>query len=137
MHRLPLLLVLILGATALAQEPRPWQFDDLFLAESFHPAAVSPGGEGGVAIRDWIDPETKTERHSLWKTEPMEPGEPDARAPLFSPDGKWIAFLSTRPRPDGWKQTPPAPPQSEATVDLWLIPADGGEAKPLAASGYL
>ena len=53
----------------------------------------------------------------------MEAGEPDARAPVFSPDGRWIAFLSTRARPEGWKQTPPAPPESDPATDIWLIPA--------------
>src|SRR5207253_334837 len=75
---------------------------------------------------------------SLWlaegskdKARPLEAGEPDARAPVFSPDGKWIAFLSTRAQPAGWKQVPPTPPQSDAGVDIWLIPAQGGKALPL------
>jgi len=50
---------------------------------------------------------------------PLEKEEPDARAPVFSPDGKWIAFLSTRPRPDGWKQTPSVPLESDAATDVW------------------
>ena len=66
------------------------------------------------------------------KAEAMEDGEPDARSPVFSPDGKWIAFLSTRARPKGWKQTPPVPPQSDPATDVWLIPAAGGPAIPLA-----
>ena len=126
-----------LGASA--QELRPWQVDDLFAAESFHPIAVSPDGKTGASIHGWIDSRTKNQRYSLWrsegdplKAERMEEGEPDARAPLFSPDGNWIVFLSTRPRPEGWKQTPAAPPFSEATTDLWLIPAKGGKAIPLA-----
>ena len=81
-----------------------------------------------MAIRNWIEPDTKVQRQSLWLTagdplqsRAMEAGEPDARAPLISPDGNWLAFLSTRPRPQGWQQTPPAPVYSEPTVDIWLI----------------
>lgn len=130
---------LAMAIPIIAQEPRPWQIDDLFQAEGFYPIAVSADGKTGAAIRGWIDPENKTQHYSLWKSsgdplksEPMELDEPDARAPLWSPDGKWIVFLSERPRPKGWKQTPQAPPFSEATVDLWLIPAAGGKAIPLS-----
>src|SRR5207249_1436810 len=68
---------------------------------------------------------------------PLEPGEPDGRVPVVSPDGKWIAFLSTRPRPAGWKQTPAVPPYSDAAVDIWLIPTTGGKAIPLGGSDKL
>ena len=139
MQRLILFFAVALTTSIGAQEPRPWEIDDLYSAESFHPVAVSPDGKAGVAIRNWIDPDTKAQRQSLWhsagdplKSEQMETGEPDASAPLWSPDGAWIVIHSTRPRPEGWKQTPPAPPFSEATVDLWLIPTAGGPAIPLA-----
>ncbi len=133
-----MLLILLAAVSAVAQEPRPWEVDDLFLSESYYPIAVSPDGKTGAVIHNWIDPGSKVQRHSLWRSagEPleagaMEPGEPDARSPMFSPDGKWIVFLSTRPRPEGWRQTPAAPPYSEPAVDLWLMPAAGGAAIPL------
>lgn len=140
MNRLILSCVLLARIMVVnAQEPQPWKIDDLFEAEGFHPIAVSPDGKIGAAVRAWIDPETKTQHYSLWKSigdplesKAMESDEPDARDPLWSPDGKWIVFLSERSRPEGWKQTPPAPPYSEATVDLWLIPAAGGKAIPLS-----
>lgn len=87
--------------------------------------------------RAWIDRTTKQDRYSLWvaarrESRALEPGEPDARRPVFSPDGKWLAFISTRPRPQGWQQTPPAAPESDAAADIWLIPTSGGAARPLA-----
>jgi dipeptidyl aminopeptidase/acylaminoacyl peptidase len=124
---------------ATAEEARPWEIDDLYRDESFGSVAVASDKSFGVAVRNWIDAETKLQRHSLWfsageplGSRPMEAGEPDTRAPLISPDGKWIAFLSTRPRPKGWKQTPAAPVYSEPTVDIWLISVDGEMAIPLA-----
>lgn len=138
MRRLGILLILLAATSIMAQEPRAWEIDDLFLSESYYPVAVSPDGKVGAVVHNWIDPGSKVQHHSLWRSagEPleakaMEPGEPDARSPMFSPDGKWIVFLSTRSRPEGWRQTPTAPPYSELTVDLWLIPAAGGTAIPL------
>jgi dipeptidyl aminopeptidase/acylaminoacyl peptidase len=138
-YSLLILAALLAPPLATADETRPWEIGDLYRAESFSSVAVAPNGKFGVAVRNWIDSKTKLQRHSLWfsageplRSRPMEAGEPDARAPLISPDGKWIAFLSTRPRPKGWEQTPQAPVYSEPTVDIWLIATGGATAIPLA-----
>src|SRR5262249_9701627 len=87
----------------------------------------------------FLDGRDRSERFSLWRVngsadraEAMETGQPDARAPTYSPDGRWIAFLSTRSRPKNWKQTPSVPRESDTATDVWLIPAAGGTAVPLA-----
>jgi dipeptidyl aminopeptidase/acylaminoacyl peptidase len=136
---------LLLAASALAtgQTPvaakKPLAVEDLYRFDAPRDAALAPDGKSLAYARQWIDAKEKAERSSLWlvggdaaKARPAEKGEPDARAPVYSPDGKWVAFLSTRPRPGGWKQTPPAPPQSDPATDVWLIPTKGGEAIPLA-----
>ena len=125
--------------SASADEARPWRVDDLYQSESFDSVAVASDETFGVAIRQWVDADTHQRRHSLWlsageplQSRAMEENEPDARSPLLSPDGKWIVFLSTRPRPQGWKQTPLAPVYSEPSVDIWLISTDGEKTIPLA-----
>ncbi len=134
-----LALVLAIGAVAGAQDAArtPILVEDLYRADGPRNVVLAKSGRMAAYVRAWIDPETKRERSSLWINDgtprPLEKGEPDARMPRFSPDGRWLAFLSTRPRPQGWKQTPPAPPESEPATDVWIIPADGSaEAVPLA-----
>lgn len=134
-----LLLLLVVPGLAAAEPKRLLTVEDLYKFDGPRDLAVAPDGKSAVYVRQWIDPKTKAERMSLWrvpaageKPVAVEDGEPDARVPVYSPDGKWVAFLSTRPRPDGWTQTRPVPPESDPAVDVWLIPAAGGTAVPLA-----
>src|SRR5262245_45227692 len=141
-----LVALVVLGAPAplLRAEPpartkTPLALSDLYRLDAPRTLVLALEGRRAAFVRNWIDGQSKRERNSLWLVDgrrdharPAEKGEPDARAPVFSPDGKWLAFLSTRPRPDGWKQTPAAPPESDAATDVWLIAAGGGPALPLA-----
>ena len=130
------------AATPAAAAKTPLRPEDVYRFDTPTQSVLSLDGSQAAYIRQWIDPETLQERNSLWVSSltgagrrvvaAAEAGEPDARQPVYSPDGRWIAFRSTRPRPDGWKPTPPAPPESEPSTDIWLVPAQGGPAVPLA-----
>ena len=121
-----------------ATSKKPLAVEDLYLMESVRSPTLFPKEEKLVYERVWIDPKTKEERHSLWivdgkreNRKPLEDGEPDGRSPVVSPDGHWIAFLSTRKHAAGAKQVPPAPPYSDAAVDIWLYHVKSGQVKPL------
>lgn len=68
------------------------------------------------------------ERNQVWIVTPpgaarrLEPEEPvssfQGRSPSWSPDGRWIAFVSTRPAAEPSKATPKA---------IWVISASGGQ----------
>ena len=118
---------------------RPLALEDLYRLDAPHALVLSPDGRRAVYERQWVDPDTRSERHAVWLVDgkpgsarPLEKDQPDGRAPVFSPDGKWVAFQSTRARPRGWKQTPAAPAESDPATDVWLISGEGGSAVPLA-----
>jgi dipeptidyl aminopeptidase/acylaminoacyl peptidase len=121
-------ILLLLGVSlSSAQAKKPLAIEDLYLMESVRSPALFPKEEKLVYERVWIDPKTKQERHSLWlvtgkpeNRKPLEKDEPDGRSPVVSPDGAWIAFLSSRQMAAGAKRGPTAPPYSDAAVDVFL-----------------
>jgi dipeptidyl aminopeptidase/acylaminoacyl peptidase len=120
-----------------AAEPTRLMPEDIYQLRGPQLAIAAPSSDAAAVIFRRVDEPTKQERFSLgWSDakgyRALENGEPDARNVAFSPDGKWLAVRSTRPRPNGWKQIPPTPPQSDVATDIWLISSDGRQAIPLS-----
>ncbi|HND55702.1 MAG TPA: hypothetical protein PLV92_24975, partial [Pirellulaceae bacterium] len=129
------------ASSAAADDRVPLKLSDLYEVTSASSAVLTPDERRVVFTRQWIDKATSQERSSLWSGagagmpgKALESGEPDARLPIVSPDGRWVVIRSTRPRPDGWRQTPPVPAASEPATDIWFVPIDGGPAIPLAGA---
>lgn len=126
-------------AAAQPAERKLLSFDDIYLFDAPQSLVVAPNLKTAVYARRWVDPVTHNVRNTLWRVDEsaanrkqVEPDAPDARQPIFSPDGQWIAFLSTRPFTDGKPTCRPVPPYSDPATDLWLVRASGGPAIPLA-----
>jgi dipeptidyl aminopeptidase/acylaminoacyl peptidase len=110
------------ASSALAQK-RPMELDDMFRFKRVSDPQLSPDGTRVVyVVADVLKDENRTNA-DLWLINADGSGEPrklthspkrDAH-PRWSPDGKWIAFESTR---DGDSQ-------------LYLLPTDGGEPRKL------
>lgn len=131
-----------LPGLSFAEPKQPFRVDDVYRVDAVTEFTVAPDGKSAVYVREWAQPGWPTTRKALWQVSgsaenrrAVEPEGLDALRPVYSPDGKWIAFLSSRPFSDGSAAFRPVPPYSDPAGDIWLIPAGGGKAIPLAGKG--
>jgi dipeptidyl aminopeptidase/acylaminoacyl peptidase len=88
---------------------------------------ISPDGTRVAYQVWWIDKESNQYRGAIWVASVNGTGEPRQFTfgerrdglPRWSPDGRWLAFVSSR---GGDEKTP---------ANLYVIPAEGGEARKL------
>ncbi|MDB5349135.1 MAG: dipeptidyl aminopeptidase/acylaminoacyl peptidase [Planctomycetota bacterium] len=101
---------------------RPMTVDDLLAVKSVSDPQISPDGKLVVYVVSEIDREANKSNSDLWLV-PVAGGEPKRLTtapgadshPRWSPDGKSIAFTSTR----------------SGSSQIWLLSIDGGEAQQL------
>jgi dipeptidyl aminopeptidase/acylaminoacyl peptidase len=127
-----LLIALTLVATAAsAQTKRAATFDDVLNINAIQAPQLSPDGRTVIyTVRKWVDEQDKKEaRAHIWRvaTDGSAParqitfGDKGDSLPQFSPDGKFITFVSARGGAD-------AKPQ------IYVMPLEGGEAWKLTDS---
>jgi dipeptidyl aminopeptidase/acylaminoacyl peptidase len=131
--------LLILSLTATAQNKPPITLDEFLNATDISSARIAPDGSAVVVattVPDWQQNRFK-ENLLLWTRQsgvvvPLTQSGHDS-SPEWSPDGRYVAFLSDRPLPaiaDDDQEDGLAKDKDE-TSRIWLISVSGGEAFPL------
>ncbi len=121
----------LLCASPLVAAKPAWTIDDVILAESIHDIQVSADGRWAVWVHHVPDKEKKEETTHLVRLELatgretiLTRGPESCLCPRWSPDGKRLAFLSTRSANRDHDD-------DEAKNQIWLMDPTGGEPWPL------
>ncbi len=112
--------------------------EDLYQFKFLSRPRLSPDGRQVAFVVTGIDARKHAYRPSI-QVAPVDGGAAkhfiagNSRSPAWSPDGRWLAFISDREgeeqeRQSGGKE---AKERGKGKMQVWLIPADGGEARQL------
>ncbi|HLX59629.1 MAG TPA: S9 family peptidase [Ktedonobacteraceae bacterium] len=112
--------------------------EDLYKYKPVSHPRISPDGKRVAFVLTTIDERKQEYRNSIWIV-PSEGGEArrftagpaNAHSPAWSPDGRWLAFVSEREGESANKDEKEQKKLGKGKPQLWLISTSGGEARQL------
>jgi dipeptidyl aminopeptidase/acylaminoacyl peptidase len=121
----PVALIFVLQTSLGASPPRALKPEDFAAIRDVDDPRLSPDGKSVVYVLGTIDLAKDKKPKNLWiakrdgsENRALTFGETEQTHPRWSPDGKWIAFLSGRN-------------DDNENDELWILPIAGGEAEQL------
>ena len=141
-HRIAFIIVFVTSCTlvAITQSKPKLTLDDFFNSVSFPSVEISPDGNAVVIAAERADWVQQIFRHDLWLYHDDGKGgsliqltqSGHDSEPKWSPDGRWIAFLSERkPRAEKSDDSDSDSDAKDEPAQVYLIPPNGGEAFPV------
>lgn len=127
---------LLLAGAPLAAGDKPWTSDDVLALKLVSDPRVSPDGKTVAYVVESLNAEKDAYQTDVWlaptaggEARPLASSPVGDDSPRWSPDGRFVAFLSERPRPGAVGDE-----AADAKRQIWLIRPDGGEAAPLTSA---
>ena len=122
----------------MASNPRTITIDDLYRVQFLSTPRISPDGKHVAFEVKTINARKHEYQTTIWVV-PSEGGEArrltmgtaNATSPSWSPDGKWLAFVSEREGELLSKDSKEQKQQGKGKPQIWLLPTAGGEAHQL------
>ena len=119
-----LCLVSTLSAQSAQTNPRPLEIKDQFAIKSVGTAEISPDGEWVAFTVSTTNLDREDTKTQIWMVStaggdafPVTMSNESISGPKWSPDGKYLSFLTTR--------------GEDAKPQVWVLDRRGGEARPL------
>ncbi len=133
------ILVCLTACPLLAQQVRGVTPEDYYSFEFANDPNLSPDGKLVAYVMTKIDRAQNRRQSSIWIVSVDGQRAPwqfttspqSTTAPRWSPDGKWLAFLSSRPAADAAPATGPAASGEQMRNQVYLLSMSGGEARRL------